>query len=1153
MQDLYSLFVQASDMEGRARLAWLDSMNLSAESRRELEEMLRDLEQYSPGRTKVRTLVLGAVEGSVRKPQEILGERVGPYRLERLVVDSEGRSAGNMGHVYFARRTDGAFDQVVAIKVIQALRDDPESRRRFIQERRYLGELRHPNIVRILDAGSLTAESGDPNDEQPYFIMEWVEDGLDIATYCRQHDLGLRERVELFCQVCEGVAYAHSQGVVHRDLKPQNVLVDGKGTPRLLDFGISSRPEEDGDHALMQSAMTLAYASPEQLAKQPVGPASDIYSLGVILYELVAGCRPYEVSGDWEAARALVERMVLPKLAVGFDLDQIVRKALSIDLARRYHHMDELVADLQRFLKHEPLHAAIDHLSQIRLGYLWAALYWLVRYSRKYLKPLLALAAMVVIVLLGAAELGRRQLVALQNRLAARYLAGEAALALGRYDYSAAGLLALESEVRETNGVSLRILQEAARHLPRQIFSELLPQPMRAAAYSPDHTMVAVLLQGGVVQLRNAETGAVRYSLTLLPPASPGGRSTTCLAWSTDSAHLALLDSTMQLSIWETGTGRIALRSRVHKAVADTELDCSGTSPAGLTYAGPQNWTLMLPGLRSAQWFSGSGEISSVNNPLGCAPALRICLVNTKGGLELNDVQSRRTVSILSDVTDAALSPDGFWIAARLKDGATHIYRLGQDRRLLQVAVFGTESNPTRPILFQTSGSRLLLQDGGQWRVFLPALNENLLIRGGPDYNTTLDPASFFSVQPSSKALALRTEIGDGPMVIAIDGAVTGWTGDEVSGGFLVADQGGLRLSIWRLPMWPGYGGHGVAVMASEGRRSWAAGWTRGGALVLYSPVDGSIEHVLSTEVPHDEAAGGMQLWVLGRAQWLLSRAGRQLVAWNPETAKPVGHIMLDSERSALVTDGSGRWLGIANKHSNRSYVYETPGLKRVATFPTSSVLGIAQTADGDVAILLGDLAPSASRPRLEIYSPAGFVRRRSTEITGGIDFGAIDPRTLKGAEGPPCISLESMKRDSTEILFPLARLRGSDVSGCALLRVNTTLSSIKVEHVADAPGDVPGASVQTTPSSAPGMSHLEIHRKEDNTLLVSERVPTDAYGNWHPTPSGIAIQSDGVWREIVFSPEALKIRVCAAGVGELMPDFNQRFGVEKLAVCEGK
>jgi eukaryotic-like serine/threonine-protein kinase len=227
------------------------------------------------------------------------GTLLGAYRLERQL----GR--GGMGTVFLASRADGAYEKQVAIKILSTAGASEELVRRFLEERQILARLDHPNIARLVDGG--TTGQG-----QPYLVMEYV-DGIPIDRYCRERSVDMDRRLELFARACSAVAYAHENLVVHRDIKPGNILVTADGTPKLLDFGIAKllRPDT-GDTESRRTLLILGtpeYSSPEQVRGQAITKATDVYSLGVLLYELLTDRSPYQLASRaaHEMARVICE------------------------------------------------------------------------------------------------------------------------------------------------------------------------------------------------------------------------------------------------------------------------------------------------------------------------------------------------------------------------------------------------------------------------------------------------------------------------------------------------------------------------------------------------------------------------------------------------------------------------------------------------------------------------------------------------------------------------------------------------------------------------------------------------------------------------------------------------------------------------------
>ena len=296
------------------------------------------------------------------------GKALGPYRLLGML------GAGGMGTVYRAERSDGRFQKQVAIKVVPAALYSAELLRRFTNEQQILAALEHPNIARLLDAG--VSPEG-----IPYFVMEHVE-GIPVTEYCDAHQLSTRDRLKLFQTLCSAVQYAHQHLVVHRDLKPANILVSADGVPKLLDFGIAKiiDPWRAGNLEVTRSLlnpMTPAYASPEQVRGQILTTATDIYTLGVLLYELLTGLPPYQVTGKPldEAIRLIGEvepdkptdvvrsrgpvAQSAPRHApeLSSDLDAIVAKAMRKDPQQRYASAEELATDVGRSLEGLPVSA----------------------------------------------------------------------------------------------------------------------------------------------------------------------------------------------------------------------------------------------------------------------------------------------------------------------------------------------------------------------------------------------------------------------------------------------------------------------------------------------------------------------------------------------------------------------------------------------------------------------------------------------------------------------------------------------------------------------------------------------------------------------------------------------------------------------------
>ncbi len=342
------LFGDAAELPAGERGAFLDAhCGNDAELRAEVETMLRS----DAGAGKFLETNAAAALDSRQS-----GARVGPWLLERLI------GQGGMGAVWEASRADGSFRQRAALKFVRGGLE-PVVAKRFLGERQILAGLAHPNIGRLLDGG--TAPDG-----TPYLAMEFI-DGVPLDVYCREEKPSLAQRLRVFLQVCAAVSYAHQRLIVHRDLKPPNVLVTRAGVPMLLDFGVARMLDASGTaeaSSLTRAApagLTPAYASPEQIRGEPVTTASDVFSLGVVLYELVSEVRPF--GAEARSAETIVKSVledepkrpstVTAGLRFGADLDSVVLKALEKDPSRRYGSVDLFAEDVRRFTTGQPVEA----------------------------------------------------------------------------------------------------------------------------------------------------------------------------------------------------------------------------------------------------------------------------------------------------------------------------------------------------------------------------------------------------------------------------------------------------------------------------------------------------------------------------------------------------------------------------------------------------------------------------------------------------------------------------------------------------------------------------------------------------------------------------------------------------------------------------
>ena len=386
---LQELFSRAVELPGAERPAFVARETAGdTELRTELLELLA-CDNGGGARTGPLTLALGAALDTTTRDRRkaLVGRVLGNYKLVSVL------GHGGTGTVYLGERADRQYSAQVAVKIVDSGTMQGELGLRFRAERQILASLNHANIARLIDAGE--TEEGNP-----YLVMEYVH-GEPLDRYCDRQQLGVRERLQLFLDICSAVQYAHQNLVVHRDLKPANILVTAEGAPKLLDFGIAKLLDA-GDAAAAAMALTRMndrlltpeYASPEQILGRPVTTASDVYALGVVLYELLTGLRPYTVpasasqlelersicitdplrpsgavkraresgplEGQSEMLAVAAARKLTPdrlqKRLVG-DIDAIVMRALRKEPQHRYNSIEQLASDIRRYLTREPVQA----------------------------------------------------------------------------------------------------------------------------------------------------------------------------------------------------------------------------------------------------------------------------------------------------------------------------------------------------------------------------------------------------------------------------------------------------------------------------------------------------------------------------------------------------------------------------------------------------------------------------------------------------------------------------------------------------------------------------------------------------------------------------------------------------------------------------
>lgn len=488
---------------------------------------------------------------------DLTGEKIGAYRLKKLL------GQGGMSRVYLASRIDD-FEKEVAIKIIPPFENRRQSAENFRRERQILARLEHPNIARILDGGTTSGGS-------PFIVMEYV-DGLPLDSFCRENDLSVREKLELFSKVCSAVTFAHQNLIVHRDLKPGNIFVTKTGEIKLLDFGIAKLLDAEafgvGENRTFQgTALTLEYAAPEQITGGNITVASDVYSLGVILYELLTGSRPHKFGEKSLGEIVRIIESVEPAAPseipnpqskdLNSDLDAIVLKSLAKNSGERYSTTVEFCADITSFLDHKPISARPAN-----------PFYRLKKYVRRHRLESL-IAALLLFLIAGwfvtfIWQLRREQAQSLINQREA--YAAEMILAANEYENSNLNRLREivekyepDNSLEDLRGFEWYFLKNLLQP-PSKLATYRHPDEVWSAEFSPDGKTILTAGNDNFVRLWDTQTGEMRQTVE---PQKGAWKA----AFYPDGKHFAVASSSNSnpvIKIYETATMRELLTLSNH-------------------------------------------------------------------------------------------------------------------------------------------------------------------------------------------------------------------------------------------------------------------------------------------------------------------------------------------------------------------------------------------------------------------------------------------------------------------------------------------------------------------------------------------------------------------------------------------------------------
>ncbi len=996
-------------------------------------------------RVRVTRLLSGARPGFMEQPalelerrgaEEAAGQRVGAYELVRPLA------SGGMGSVWLARRADESFQAVAALKLIKRGMDTDDILARFRAERQVLANLRHPNIAALLDGGAT-------DDGRPYLVMEYV-DGEPIDRYCRARGLSIRRRVELFRSVCAAVEHAHRATVVHRDIKPANILVTTDGTPKLLDFGIAkvvTQNEKGEATATRHRILTPGYASPEQVRGEPITTATDVYSLGVVLYELLTCRRPYDVATDSPAAleRAICEtepprpstavvrgpapeddRRAAQRQLAG-DLDTIVLTALRKEPERRYGSVTQLSEDLRRYLEGLPVSARPDTV-RYRAGKFVRRNKVLVGSGFLVLASLIAGLAVSTVLYLHArrakdAETVQRDIAQGEAREAERQRGLAEWRAYSAQIGAALGALRAGDVVGARSSLN-QTLPELRGWEYRYALGQLDASTDRFVAHgawlyglavSPDQTTLATSADDGTVRLWDRPTHALRTSLPFF------NSSVGNIAFSPDGTLLAIPTGARQLMLWDLAMEREFQRLGGHS----TQVRAVAFSPDGLRLVtGSTDGTAIL-------W----------TRPTPRDPFARAA---TLGASHTGDIEADR----VNQVRGVAFSPDGNTVAtvnfdgiARLWDGRTGTHRA--DLAGHQAGIYTAAFSPDGRQLVTTSLDRTLrlwsvegagtakVLRGHTERVVNAVFSPDGRVIASASWDRSIRLWDAQSGEPIATLLGhennvfglaftadSRTLYSDG-----IDGTVRSWAIPE---SWEAPEVGDTRRALSVL-VGPGWRAVGLSVSASRlspGVYAWDSDHNRPGAPLLLAA-----DELTAAASGGDVIAAAMPDGIIALTRIPSDAAPRRLSA--------------DRQRIralAVSPDGQRLLCGADDGHIR---LWDAASSAQLADWTDSvgPVRAITFTPDGEGLAAVYERGSCITRP----FS-GGALRRVNLPGEGSALAFSPDGRTLAVASG---IQQQQIALLAWPSLERLATLRGhtNTVQGLAFSPDTNRLASVSMDH----------------------------------------------------------------------------------------------------------
>ena len=919
-RDIKAVLQEALDLGPSQRLAFLDACQPAI--REEVESLIRSYDENS---SFLEERWLGEPPVSAQSTSGMTGKRFGPYRVMSLL------GHGGMGSVWLAERADGLFTRRVALKLIHPALADWVMTERLAREREILANLNHPNIARLLDAGF-------GEDGQPYLALEYVN-GTPLTTYCDNHHLPIRERLELFRQVLSAVQYAHAHLIVHRDLKPSNILVTPEGQVQLLDFGIAKlltegEAKETQLTKLGGRALTPDYAAPEQILGAPITTVADVYALGVLLYEILTGSRPYrlrrDTRGALEEAIIQAEPTVPSRLAVSEaaaqarsstgrrlaktlsgDLDAITSKALKKSPADRYATADAFGEDIARFLRGEGVFAQHDSLA-----------YQAFKFAKRHWVAMAVVSALVLTLAGGLAATTHEAAVASALRDVALQAQGRAltqTAAARLRDTDIAGALGIILDVLPHAGVSphaelkrsytteaLSVFQEARAADTEVVRITGHTDVVQTAAFSSDGLRIVTASEDKTVRIWDTATG---LQLMLL---SGHTRRVPSAAFSPDGTRIvtASLDKTVR--IWDAATGR---------------------------------QIVLLSGHTGGVW-------SATFSPDG----RRIVTASSDKTARVWDVSTGQQIALLTGHADrvwsAAFSPDGQRIVTASFDKSARVWDAGTGK---QIMVLSGHTDFVASAKFSPDGQRIVTASLDKTaRVWDSVTGQQLMLLSGHTadlMSVAFSPDGGRIVTASLDKSARVWDAATGQQLVVLGGH-----GGRMTSAAFSPDGGHIITSSYDniACLWDAVTGQQEMLLTGHTARVWSAAISPDGRRVVTTSLDKTARIW--------DATTGQQLKLLsGHTNLVASAAfspdGRRIVTssndatariWDAETGQQIGLITGQARMWSATFSPDGRRVVTASDDMiARIWDAETGRQIEVLSGHTGRVLSAAFAPDG--------------------------------------------------------------------------------------------------------------------------------------------------------------------------------------------------------------